>query len=175
MALVVEDGTGKADAESYVSVADADTYHDKRGNSVWAGLTTAVKEQLLRKATDYLLQMYRGRWKGCRVSSTQALDWPRYYVERKELDNFVYNAYPVYYDSDIVPTEIANATAELALRANSAALAPDMERLTRREKVGPIEVEYEPNSAPNTLYRAVGGLLRPFLRDAGPTVGLIRR
>ena len=52
MSLVVEDGTGKADAESYISVADADTYHSNRGNTDWAALTTTEKEQLLRGATD---------------------------------------------------------------------------------------------------------------------------
>ena len=43
MSLIVEDGTGLAGAESYVSVTDADTYHDKRGNTAWATLTTAQK------------------------------------------------------------------------------------------------------------------------------------
>ena len=35
MALEVEDGTGKSTAESYISVADATTYHTARGNSTW--------------------------------------------------------------------------------------------------------------------------------------------
>ena len=53
MTLVIEDGTGKSNAESYISVADADTYHSNRGNTDWAALTTAEKERLLRIATDY--------------------------------------------------------------------------------------------------------------------------
>lgn len=32
MPLIVEDGTGLPDAEAYISVADADAYHDARGN-----------------------------------------------------------------------------------------------------------------------------------------------
>jgi len=35
MALVTEDGTGLSTAESYISVADATTYHTARGNSSW--------------------------------------------------------------------------------------------------------------------------------------------
>jgi len=35
MSIVVEDGTGLATAETYISVADATTYHTARGNSAW--------------------------------------------------------------------------------------------------------------------------------------------
>ena len=86
MALIVEDGTGKSDAESFISVADADTYHSNRGNTDWASLLTAAKEQNLRKATDYICQVYRMKWAGTRVNGTQALDWPRAYVLRDDYE-----------------------------------------------------------------------------------------
>ncbi|MBW2635985.1 MAG: hypothetical protein JRC86_00410 [Deltaproteobacteria bacterium] len=35
MSIVVEDGTGKADAETLISVADATAYHTARGNAGW--------------------------------------------------------------------------------------------------------------------------------------------
>ena len=83
MSLIVEDGTGRADAESYASVSVADAYHTARGNTAWAALaTTALKEAALRKATDYLGQTYGLRWKGYRMTTTQALDWPRELVCR---------------------------------------------------------------------------------------------
>ena len=66
MSLIVEDGTGKSNAESYISVADADTYHSNRDNTDWAALTTAEKERLLRIATDYMVAVYRLRWDGYR-------------------------------------------------------------------------------------------------------------
>jgi hypothetical protein len=96
MALVVEDGTARADAESYCSVAAADTYHANRGNTVWAALTQTVKEQCLRKATDYMV-VYRNAWDGYRKTTTQALDWPRFMVPIK--DNFLlYGFGQIYYD-----------------------------------------------------------------------------
>ena len=68
MAIVVEDGTGKSTAESYISVADASTYHTARGNTAWAALTTdALREAALRKATDFMRQVYRSRWQGYKV------------------------------------------------------------------------------------------------------------
>ena len=44
MALETETGTGSATAESFCSVADADTYHAARGTTLWATLTTACHE-----------------------------------------------------------------------------------------------------------------------------------
>ena len=35
MAIVCEDGTGLSTAETYITVADATTYHTARGNSAW--------------------------------------------------------------------------------------------------------------------------------------------
>ena len=171
MALEVEDGTGKDDAESYISVAGADNYHTLRGNTAWTG-ADAVKEAALRKATDYMLQVYRLRWKGTRVSGNQSLDWPRNWVERDDYTYVKQNGTAMiggfqYYPSDEVPVEVQRACAELALKALSETLAPDIGRRTLREKVDVIEVEYDPNSPQYTLYRAVDNMLAPLLGGSG--------
>jgi len=167
MALEVEDGTGKSTAESYISVADASNYHTVRGNTAWAALATdALREAALRKATDFMRQVYRSRWQGYKVNEDQALDWPRYDVEVE--------GYAI--DSDIVPTEIKNACAELALRASAADLNPDLTQGVAREKVGQIEVEYDKASPQFTRYRAIDALLSPYLKAGGGgcSMGLIR-
>lgn len=148
MALVVEDGTGLSTAESYLSVADADTYHSNRGNSTWTG-TDEVKEQALRKATQYLDATYT--WKGTINSTTQSLNWPRDGVtdrDGRDLD-------------DSVPQLLKDATAELAL----AALSADLLTITtnsdyvKREKVGDLEVEYKDGSPVGRQYRLVSRIL----------------
>ena len=159
MSLIVEDGTGLSTAESYTSVAEADTYHSNVGNTAWASLTTTVKEQLLRKASNYMVQTYRMRWAGVRKNDTQALDFPRYLVPRLDTE-----ALYSYYDSDSVPGEVKVACAELAFKASSETLAPDTDRLTKREKVGQLEVEYDTvNGKAYKMYRAVDNLLMPML------------
>lgn len=168
MALVIEDGSGKSDAESFISVEDADTYFSNRGNATWAALNTAQKEQNLRKATDYIGQTYRQRWKGVRVTSEQALDWPRAYVVRDDIDYVSGAGYVLidgfyYYPSDEVPQAVKTACAELAYRASAAELAPDLEQLVKREKIDVIEVEYADYASPYTQYRAVDSMLAPFL------------
>lgn len=174
MTLITEDGTGKVDAESYATVAEADTRLAAFGVTAWAGYTTSAKEIRLRLATDYMVNQYRLQWKGYRTNATQALDWPRTYVGKPDVTGG-YGSFPNYYDDDELPVEIVNACIDLAAKATDAdTLAPDIERVARREKVGPIEVEYDPNSAVATVYRAIETKLRPFLSGGGVMTRLVR-
>jgi hypothetical protein len=157
MALVVETGAGLANAEAYISVANADAYFLARANAAWALLLTADKEAALRKGADYMAQQYASRWQGVRVTSTQALDWPRSAV--------CAFGYSVAYT--IVPAAVANANAELALKASTGELSPDIGRLKKRTKVGPLEVEYADNAPATTQYKAVDGMLAPYLNGTG--------
>ena len=44
MALIVEDGTGLLNSDSYMTIAEADTYHDKHGNSAtWVNEKASVE------------------------------------------------------------------------------------------------------------------------------------
>ena len=167
MSLICEDGSGKSDSESYISVADASSYHTARGNTAWAALATdALREAALRRATDYMRQAYRSRWQGYKVNEDQALDWPRYGVEVE--------GYAV--DSDIVPTEVKNACAELALRASAAELNPDLTQGVLSEQVGSIQVTYDKASPQFTRYRAIDAVISPYLlaNGGGCSMGVIR-
>lgn len=171
MALEVETGLGSAIAESYASVVDANLYHANRGNAAWAALASdSLREQALRKATDYLTQNYRGRWKGIKTfPSVQALDWPRYNVIRDDDDNL-----NIYLGSETIPIELKNAACELALRSLTESLAPDLERLTRSEAVGSLSVTYEPGSPQYKQYRAVDMILRPLLDVSRVSMEVVR-
>lgn len=163
MTLIVESGNGDANAESYISVADADARHTAFGNSAWTG-TTAVKEAALRQATAYMLQAYRSRWMGDRLNGTQALDWPRW--------NVWADGYPV--APDVVPADVANACADLALTAAAGDLNANLERAVIREKVGPIETEYSAYSPQSVRYPAINMALAPYLTGSGANARLVR-
>lgn len=172
MALVVETGTGSATAESYISVADASTYHTNRGNAAWAALASdTVREQSLRKATDYMEQVYRLRWLGYRVTITQALSWPRDEVQR--LDLTLLNQYS-YYENNVVPTEVKNACAELALKAASGELLPDLNQGVVMEKVDVLQIEYDKYSPQSPRYTAIDRLLAPFLSGSSVSRTVVR-
>lgn len=174
MALTVEDGSVVAGAESYAAVADADTYHANRGNTDWAAAGTPAKEQALRKATDYMLQTYRPRWKGYRKSAAQALDWPRSFVYLEPYISGAVGPYPYLVSDSSVPAEVKNSCCELARRALTADLRADLDRQALREQVGPIAVEYDPASEYYKKYPAVDAALSPYLRGSGSNVEVER-
>lgn len=158
MTFVVEDGTGLANANSYISVPDADAYFADRGIAAWTGSNT-VKEQALVRATDFIETVYGQRFRGSVVTESQALSFPRYIT-----------------DEDEVPTSLKRATCEYALRALSATLLPDptvdatgLPLLGKTTIVGPIEttVKYGGNVPALTKnYPAADMLLTGLIRPA---------
>lgn len=167
--FVVEDGTGLSTAVSYASRAEADEYHARRGNATWTLLTNGNKKAALVKAADYIGQMYRSRWKGARINSTQALDWPRNFVERDDYEYSTLNGYQIisgnyFYPSDEVPVEVKNAACEAALSSLTAALLAEQGQDIKREKVDVLEVEYNVYSPQRRRFPVIDGLLKPFLK-----------
>lgn len=73
--MIVEDGTGLANADSYASVEFADDYFSARGVSKWSDLDAESKEQILVKATDYIDSVFQ--WKGKKLYESQSLRFPR--------------------------------------------------------------------------------------------------
>lgn len=170
MALVIEDGTGKIDSESYASVAEADDYWTKRADAVWTDLDLDVKEAALRKATQFMSWRYRLRWQGYRKTDEQALDWPREYVPAP--DSYAYGV--AYLTSGLIPFDVKAACCELAYRAVTVSLLPDQERMTVSESVGPLSVTYDSSGPVSTIYRSVDAMLQPWLRGGGMSVPLAR-
>lgn len=127
MSLIVEDGTGKVDAESYNSVAATSTYCAAMGYATWGAATEADQEIALRRASQFLDSNWS--FPGCKLVHMQALEWPR-----------------DWYPDDNVTWPIKNlteATAELAVKALAGALSADEDdRAVKSEKVGPIAIEY---------------------------------
>ncbi len=172
MALVVEDGTGKADAESYVSVADATAYHLAQGNAAWAAIANdTLREQALRRATSYMEQVYRMSWAGSRVTNTQALSWPRAWVPVKDSPGG-YGGFPDYVAQDVVPVQVSRACAELALRAAAGSLAPDLGAQKKSTTVGPISVTYADGTRQTTKYRAVDNMVSIYFGGSGSPMNL---
>lgn len=154
MSIIVESGAGLPDAETLASVEEADSYFLKRRVASWASLTLEDKEANLIKATDYMGQIYRGRWKGYRTYVEQALDWPRAEVL---IDN------RQYYPNNSIPKEVKNACAELALRASIGELNKDQSRQVTQETIGPLTVKYDEFSSPAVKYTSVAAMLAPYL------------
>lgn len=94
---------------SYVSIADADTYFETRIDSAdWTAAIVEVKEQALVTATALIDD---NAWIGSAVSSSQALAWPR--------KNAIYNddrlGLQVTIAEDELPSRVKTAVYEQAL------------------------------------------------------------
>lgn len=117
----VEDGSGKSDANSYLSVADADQYFEDHGDPAgWTGIDS-VKEAALRMATQYLDAVYGSYWRGTKYDTDQALEWPR--TGARDDNGHTY-------DYDDLPVKLEHATAEAALRhiTETNGLLPDVSK-----------------------------------------------
>lgn len=163
--LVVEDGTGLSNAESYISVADADAYFaafylsSDPLLSAWSAAkadTGANAEIALRRSTRDLDVTYSDWFLSDPANTDQALCFPRSGI-------------------DGVPTAIKHATAELTLLLlNGYDITGPSDRSgsikSVTEKLGPMEssVEYfTPVDADSLQLRRVSVLLAPFLEGGG--------
>ena len=160
--MIVEDGTGKSDAESYVSLADANAYHEVHGNSSWAALSDEAKEAALRYATRWLDGKYR--WRGAVLNGEQALGWPREDAtddEGRTLEG--------------VPNRVKAAANEMALAHVEQPVNETVGARVVREKVDVIEVQYADQSGnEGQRYPIVDALLRGLARRTGAFVELKR-
>lgn len=159
MALIVEDGSGLANAESYVSVSDAVAYASARGLTFTAS-PAAPAEAALRRATEWLDGTYRNRFPGYRTNGrAQALEWPRTGACDREGNEIA---------SDEIPVEIIHATIEAAVRelASAGSLSPDIVpgKVKKRVRVeGAVEVEYAVGSGSAYEQRPVVAVIDAIL------------
>jgi hypothetical protein len=94
---------------SYVSVAEADTYLETRIDSAnWTAASDELKDSALVTATSIVDDH---AWIGSAVSSSQALAWPR--------NNAIYNdtrlGLNITFGNTIIPTQVKEAVYEQAL------------------------------------------------------------
>lgn len=166
MAIVIEDGTGKANSNSFVTAAEATTYAADRGFDFPAD--EADVEKLLIKACDFMLGL-EARFKGLRTNQDQRLPFPR--VRVLLFSGVDYIAF------DEIPERLKEAQMRLAVSANEAELRPDgTGQEVVREKVGPLEVQYAERGTGtiNPQFNQALDLLEPFFENEGGQLNVSR-
>lgn len=123
MALTIIATPGASNANSYCTLAEADTYHESviaAHATDWSGASDTTQNESLAMATRYLDALYE--WAQWASETTQALQWPR----RGVLDHLKLSTIA----EDVVPQIIKNATAEFArqLIAEDRSADSDVER-----------------------------------------------
>lgn len=166
MAFTVEDGTGKSDANSYVSVANADAYFTEQGTPTeWAAASNTEKENALVTATRYIEARYR--WVTGEIkSTTQALGWPRLDAEDR---------YDRTIDSSVIPQQLKDAVCEAAQKVlEGEDLLADTEARVSSEAVGDISVSYDTNHPTTKRYRLIDALLAGLASDPSSSALILR-
>jgi hypothetical protein len=106
MGTAAIDATAKgASSNSYVTLAQADQYHDNRvaSSTTWGDSSENNKIRAILWATELLESLYD--WNGAVTITTQKLAWPRSGLWNR-------NGYAL--DEDTLPEPIRDATAEFA-------------------------------------------------------------
>lgn len=150
MALIVEDGTGKSDADALVDLDFAEAYFAGHGSPAdWTTASDPDKEAAIRYATqDLCARPYRGRI----AKPTQALAFPRTGIVDDEG-----RAVP----SSVVPTAIKHATCERARAHLSDPIEAEAEDEIEAVDLDGLAVDFIPaKSAP---YPYIEKLLAPYL------------
>jgi hypothetical protein len=141
MPLTLVETAGSPSANSYATVAEAEAYHETRlHSSTWnVGTETPAKTQALIWSTRLLDQHFE--WFGRIASSTQALRWPR--AGAYDRDGRLLS-------SSTIPTDVKNATAELARLLidgdRSGDASADASAITGL-KLGSLEIDYAGDGA----------------------------
>lgn len=108
MALIVENGTQPAGANSYISAADATTYitnYNPAGLDVWPS-DQPSQEAALIQGCQALELLYGPQYESFRILGNQTLLWPRYTFYDKNV---------VLWTNNAIPPQLGQAQAELAV------------------------------------------------------------
>lgn len=173
--IVVEDGTGLTSANSYISTADADTYHANRGRSTWTALTADAKAIALIAGTQFIDSVYN--WIGLKSKKTQGLKWPRI-ARLDESGNAILLVDRDGFDIDAVPQAVINACAEAAFLSLTEELFQDDDPRGKiiRKKTDVLETDYQPDSPTSkpekpTVYGSLNSILKGLYLQ--PTGGMV--
>lgn len=158
--LVYEDGTGIADANTTVTVADVVAYCAARNLPFPA--EQVLQEATIIEAGEYLMNEVRYAWRGTKQYYDQSMPWPRVgAVEFRGL------AVP----SNTVPWRFRQAQMYLSYLAS---LEPgELERVLDRggkiktKTIGPISTTYMDDAPVERIVQKVQGFLQPLLQTNG--------
>jgi hypothetical protein len=173
LAVSIDSTVGGASSNSYVTSAEADTYHEGRLNATsWSGATADDKNRALVEAQRELNTL---EFTGNRVTSTQVLQWPRYNAYNPDGTGASF-----LYESTEIPQRIQDAQCELALEFLKAgtvdvAALPSTDGIITKT-VDVLSTTYAPHARRKGLARfpRIWKLIAPLLEGAMGQTHIVR-
>ncbi|MHB8519507.1 MAG: DnaT-like ssDNA-binding protein [Limisphaerales bacterium] len=176
LTLTKEDGTGKADANTYSSVADGDAYHDGHlYASAWTVATSDDKGKALVFATRLIDAEYQ--FNGARAIEGQALEWPR--ADCPDPDAAASFGSAGLVASNVVPRRVVEATCEMAreLLIEDRTAAPPGEGLSEQQSADLTRTVYSKKDTRPVISHVAQAMLGKFgalISSGGGAVRLVR-
>lgn len=149
--MIVENGSGIINADSYVDIDFADNYFSSR-NPAWSQKTEEEKEIALIKATDYIDTLFK--WHGKKKTQEQALAFPR--ICLVDCDG---------YKVEDIPVTLKKAVCVMALKVGNESLFGTVENkgdVASESVSGAVSVSYFAGTKKENQsdYQEVNSLLR---------------
>jgi hypothetical protein len=171
---------GATDANAYVSRAEATAIIDNlplaASRLVWTAAATADQDRAILYATVLLDRAFQ--WVGTRVTTTQALEWPRY-VYSTYYGWSDGGSYDFSIDSTTIPERVKQATAEYARQLLDADRTADASTTgsaggIKKLKADVIEIEYFDSGGVTTASKPVPDAVALLLAGLGFLAGTQR-
>ena len=182
--IIVEDGTRIANANSFLSLADANTFFEGHTNAAaWTAATDDQKKAALVTATRLLDSYFQ--FIGFKTSDSQALQWPR--VEALDINQYSGDLYhdPInninsgYFDEDEIPRVLIDAECEFARYLLEGNRLGDTagKGIREFELTGAMRVEYQQDNLQTLMPDMIVTMLDPIasVRDGKSSVVKLTR
>jgi hypothetical protein len=178
LTLIKEDGTGKADANAYADLADANAYFGGHlYATAWTAATDDQKVVALVMATRLIDAEYQ--FNGTRTTAGQALQWPRAMCPEPDNVHVPISALlPIpsdYVQYDTVPKAVVQAACEMAreLLITDRTVSPAGEGL-KYQNVGTTQTGYDKSDTRPVLSRVAQVMLAKYGSQISAKSGVVR-
>jgi hypothetical protein len=185
MAISITETVGAANANSYLSLADAQSLIDGLVEDAdvvsWASATTDQKNRALYTAAQ---RIDRERFLGARVNDTQAMQWPRSGVRKPDTyintyaTGFPFRIVEDFFTDTEIPEQLKKAQAVLAVYLNSNKEALNLTGLESYQSVNVGSVSVTPYRFGAVGFNAVPPMFERYfngLRISGPSNIAVKR
>jgi hypothetical protein len=177
LTLIKETGAGLANANSYASASDGDSFHEGHiYATAWTNATTEKKEAALVMATRFIDACYQ--FNGRKASNTQALQWPREQCldpDRAASPQVLFSRGD-YFDETSVPRVVVDAACEFAreLIKSDSTDAPVGQGIAQTSVAGGVFVQYDKKDTQPMVPKSVQMMLCKLGRYLNAKSGAVR-
>lgn len=168
--LIVENGSGLPNANSYCDLDYALEYCTMKGYTSWQSLSETQQKVFIIRGTEFVDNFYN--WRGRKGTSSQALSFPR--IDLYDDDQYLIHGIPEKLKKACLEAAFLNSTSG----SDTLFTTKDENGAIKRQKVDSLEVEYFSNQQNETnqttvdytsIYDILNKLLKGLYKEKGAT------